>query len=140
MKTRDPKLGLLQSVPGLSGVREQELASVAALVDELRVEPGTVLAREGATCHEVALILEGRASLSVGGRPEGHVGPGELLGALPLLEQVPHTSTALAETPMRMLLAGPESYGALLSHPAIQTCVTSHLVSQIRRFDESASS
>jgi CRP/FNR family transcriptional regulator, cyclic AMP receptor protein len=140
MKAPDPKVALLRSLPSLAGARVRDLAEVAPLVDEVRVEPGTVLTREGDTCHEVALIVEGRATLMAGGRVSGILGPGDLLGDIALLDGSPHHTTAVAATQVRLLVAGPETNRALIGHPALLQCATSSLAGRLRRRNEEASS
>lgn len=133
MKVLDPKVELLKRLPSLAGLPDRELATVAPLVDDVRVDAGTVLAREGDTCHAVALILEGSATVTAGGVARGTLGSGDLVGDLALLEGLPHDSTVVASSPVRLLVAGPESDRALLNHPAVRICMASSLIGRVRR-------
>ncbi len=136
-KGLDPKVVLLRSVPSLAGERDRDLAEVAPLVDDLRVEAGAVLAREGETCHELALIVEGRATVTAGGVAFGTLGTGDLVGDVALLQGTPHETTVVAATPLRILVAGPESQRALLHHPTVRRCIASSLTRQVRLQNQS---
>lgn len=131
-KALDPKVVLLRSVPSLAGARDRDLATVAPLVDDLRVEAGAVLAREGDTCHELVLILEGQATVSVGGVVHGTLGMGDLVGDAALLQGVPHATTVVAASPLRVLVAGPESQRALLHHPVVRQAIAGSLTRRVR--------
>jgi CRP-like cAMP-binding protein len=121
MKTIDPKVALLRELPRLAAIRARDLATVAPLVEDLHVADGTALVSEGATCHEVVLILQGRASMSRGGEIVGQVGPGDVLGDLAVRQGTPHETTVTADGPLHVLIAGPESFRAFVRHPVIST-------------------
>ncbi len=125
MKTTDPKVALLRELPSLAAVRARDLATVAPLVEDLHVADGTALVHEGATCHEVVLILQGHASVSTGGEIIGQVGPGDVFGDLAVRQGTPHDTTVIADGPLHVLVAGPESFRAFVRHPVITTVLGS---------------
>ncbi|NNM30432.1 MAG: cyclic nucleotide-binding domain-containing protein [Akkermansiaceae bacterium] len=78
---------------GLDAGQTAQLASVCSL----RSFPsGTVLTEQGTPAGEALLVLAGRVSVSIDGKPVGIVGPGESLGELSLLRATPHAATATA--------------------------------------------
>jgi len=115
----DPKVVWLRQVPGLAEVSDRALSTVAPLVDEVTVASGTAVTREGERAHEVAMVLEGHATVSAGGAVLGTVGPGEFIGDTAFLSGQPHETTVLAATSLRLLVAGPESSRSLLRHPLV---------------------
>jgi CRP-like cAMP-binding protein len=131
-KTDDPKVAFLQSVPGLSGVRHRDLASLALLFDELRLNAGDLLIREGRPGRELFLIVEGEALVSLRDHALATVGPGELLGEMALFGRAPTSATVSALTPLHVLVAGPESFSALLSHPAMLRRLATTLAHRLR--------
>ena len=134
-RAADPKVALLRGLPSLAAVRERDLATVAPMVEELEVPAGTVLVTEGATCHEVLLVLDGQAVVSVGGAPVGRVGPGDVVGDLAVRQGTPHDTTVTAEGPIHVLVAGPESYRAFVRHPVIVRAAAAGLSDRLRRAD-----
>ena len=137
-KTADPKIGYLRSVPGLSGARRRDLVSLASLFDELRLDEGDLLIREGRPGRELFLVVEGEAVVSLRDRPLATVGPGELVGEMALFGRAPTSASVSALTPMRVLVAGPESFGTLLTHPAMVRRLATSLASRLRAADSAA--
>lgn len=135
MKVIDPKVDLLRRLPSLAAVRRRDLASVAPLVEDLGVRAGTVLVHEGELCHEVVLVLEGEARVTVDGRPVGIVGPGDVVGDVAVRDQVSHATTVTAATDLHVLVAGPESYRTFVHHPVVVRHVAATLSDRLRRAD-----
>lgn len=135
MKVTDPKVDLLRRLPSLAAVRRRDLASVAPLVEDLGVAAGTALVHEGDLCHEVVLVLEGEATVSVAGRTVGVVGPGDVVGDVAVRDQAPHATTVTATTNLHVLVAGPESYRAFVHHPVVVRHVAVTLSDRLRRAD-----
>lgn len=127
----DPKVDLLRRLPSLAGVRRRDLASVAPLVEDLHVRADTALVHEGELCHEVVLVLEGEAVVSVDGQPVGVIGAGDVA----VRDQVPHATTVTAATDLHVLVAGPESYRAFVHHPVVVRHVAVTLSDRLRRAD-----
>lgn len=132
MKTTDPKIGLLRTVPGFAGLPDRDLARLAACFDEARVGAGMVLAREGRLGHELVLIVEGQATITRAGATEGELGPGALVGETAVLGPIPHRSRVVARTPMRVLVAGPESLRTLGGDPALLRRAATSLAERLR--------
>ena len=139
MKTARSKIELLRSVPGLTTLGQRELARLAPLFDDVRIDAWKVLTREGQSTHELVLIVEGSAELSRGGSSVGAVGPGEFLGETSILDHAAHRATATASTPMRILLAGRESFGTLRSDPDVLRQIALHLAGRLRVYEDSRS-
>ena len=85
------------------------------------------------------LIVEGSAELSRAGIPVGAVGPGEFLGETSILDRAAHTATATASTPMRILLAGRESFGTLRSDPDVLRQIAVNLAGRLRVYEDTRS-
>lgn len=132
MKTTDPKVALLRSVPGFADLSDRDLARFAPLFDEVRVDAGMVLTREGQVGHELLLILEGQATLRRRGEARDVLGPGAFVGETAILGDVPHWSSVVSQTPMRVLVAGPESFRALGNDPDLLRRVATNLAARLR--------
>ena len=115
----DPKIVALRTAFGAAGTRPHELVALAALFDELRLDPGEPLTRQGEPGHELFLIVDGQAEVSVDSRPLCLVGPGEFVGEMSLFERAPRSATVTAVTPVRTLVAGPQSFATLLTDASV---------------------
>ncbi len=132
MKTTDLKIDLLRSVPGFADLSDRELARYAPLFDEVKVDAGMVLTREGQVGRELVLIVEGQASLERRGAASEVLGPGAFVGETAILGEVPHWSSVVTRTPMRLLVAGRESFRALGSDPDLLRRVAANLATRLR--------
>src|SRR5205823_8041590 len=82
---------------------KRELEAIGGSIKEVRHPEGRVIAAEGDTGIGFFLIVEGTASVTVGGKPRGKLGPGDFFGEISLLDHGPRTATVTATTPIRML-------------------------------------
>jgi CRP-like cAMP-binding protein len=98
----------LRELDLFSGLSQRELEEVAQLADEVEVEAGRVLGREGSIAYEFFVIEEGTASVEVDGKHVVDLGPGEWFGEIGLLASDRRTATVTATTPMRLaVIFGP---------------------------------
>jgi CRP-like cAMP-binding protein len=72
--------------------------------EDIEVDAGTVLCREGELGSEFFVIVEGKVKITKNGRRIAQRGGGEFIGEIALLEDVPRTATVTAETPLRMFV------------------------------------
>ncbi len=129
---RDKKVELIKGVPLFSRCSKKELQEVAALADEIDLPEGRVLTREGDTGHEFFVILEGTAEVRHGGRKVRTLGPGDFLGEIALLTQLPRTATVTAATPLDDLVITAREFRSLLAHaPKVQTKVLEALAERL---------
>lgn len=69
----------------------------------VRHNAGTVLFREGSVGTLAYVVLEGRVSVTIQGRPVQKVGPGGIFGEMALLDQSTRTASATAETDVALI-------------------------------------
>jgi CRP-like cAMP-binding protein len=117
-------VGFLATVPLLDGMPEAELHELAGLLRRRNVPAGAVLWREGDAAHGMLLIVDGRVSVSL--RVPGDravdvtsVGPGEVLGEIPLLDGGEHSATVRVIEPASILSLSRADFAALVlrRHP-----------------------
>ncbi len=121
---RAEAVAFLSTVPLFTGIPDADLAELAGVMRR-RVRPaGDVLWREGDAAQAMLLIIDGRVSVSLplpGGRTVEltSLGPGEMLGEVPLLDGGRHFGTASVTEPATLLMLGRADFAALLSrrHP-----------------------
>ncbi len=93
----------LKSIPLFEEVGDQELAQIAPFAQEVSVEEGKVLVREGDFSYEFMAIDEGEAEVTRGGEHVADLGPGDFFGEMGLLEKTLRNATVTAKTPMRLI-------------------------------------
>ena len=113
MRSPDMKTDMLHRVPLFADLNRKQLREVARMADELRIEAGRVLMREGELGRELFIILEGRASATRDGHHLGDVGPGDAVGEMALIDHGPRTATVVATDPMDVLIVSGRAFDHL---------------------------
>jgi CRP/FNR family transcriptional regulator, cyclic AMP receptor protein len=93
----------LKSIPLFEEVGDEELAQIAPFAQEVLVEEGKVLVREGDFSYEFMAIEEGSAEVTRGGEHVADLEPGDFFGEVGLLEKTLRNATVTAKSPMRLL-------------------------------------
>jgi CRP/FNR family cyclic AMP-dependent transcriptional regulator len=101
---KNTKHDLLRAVPLFARCTKREIAMLAGECDELAVRDGTTLTHEGARGREFMVIVEGAAKVTKNGRTVNRLGPGDFLGEIALLADVPRTATVTTEAPSLLLV------------------------------------
>jgi CRP-like cAMP-binding protein len=131
--SKSAKTMLLGGVALFGGLNQREIARIAALVDELKVEPGQVMCREGKPGTEFFVIASGRAEATLRGDHLAYLGPGAFFGEMSLLDRGPRSATVVAVTPMHLLVLDARSFlGLLAEHPAVARKVMRALAERLR--------
>ena len=90
-------LQLFQTVP------DEDLKEIAPFAQEVSVEEGRHLVREGDFSYELIAIEEGQAEVLRAGEHVADLGPGDFFGEHGLLEKDKRNATVVAKTPMRLI-------------------------------------
>ncbi len=93
----------LKSLPLFKDVPDEELAQIAGFAQEVNVEEGRELVREGDFSYEFMAIEEGEAEVTREGRHVADLGPGDFFGEMGLLEKTLRNATVTAKTPMKLV-------------------------------------
>lgn len=115
MRNADAYLKHLAAVPMFAACTRKELATVAKCAEELSLEPGDVLVREGERAHEFFVIVEGSAVVTRGSELVTTLGSGDWFGELALLDRAPRNATVAAATATRVMVLGEREFNGLLS-------------------------
>jgi CRP-like cAMP-binding protein len=134
----DQKLDAIKRVPLFQHCSKDELAAVARLADEIDLAEGKVLTREGERGHEFMVLLDGTAEVVRGGEKVAQLGPGDFLGEIALISQIPRTATVTTTAPVRALVVAAHDFRSLIDgSPSIALKVLQALA---ERLPESAKS
>ena len=86
----------LQSVPLFAGLSCKERRGLAQRADEVDVESGHKLVREGEFAYEFFAIEEGTAEVKRGDQLLAELGPGDFFGETGIIENAPRNATVTA--------------------------------------------
>jgi CRP/FNR family cyclic AMP-dependent transcriptional regulator len=117
----DSKVAAIAKVPLFSRCSKRELRRIAQLADEVDLPEGKVLTQQGARGREFFVLLEGSADVRQDDRLLQSLGPGDFLGEIALVADVPRTATVTASSSVRTLVITDRAFRELLRHsPEIQ--------------------
>ena len=94
------ELRILSGVPIFAPLPGAALEHIAGRLSPLRIDPGTVVVREGDAGDRFYVIVEGEVEVTADGKPVSTLGPGGYFGEIALLKDVPRTATVIATTPL----------------------------------------
>lgn len=130
---KDEKLELLRRVPLLSRLGGKELLRVGMLADELDLEKGRVLMRQGDRGEEMFLVVDGEASVERDGVEVARRGPGEFFGEIALLDGGPRTATVTLTQDSRLLVIGRRDFQSMIDEfPEVRLQVLEALAHRVR--------
>jgi CRP-like cAMP-binding protein len=125
----DTKAEALGKTPLFGGLSKHELGELAKATEDLEVEEGRVLTREGDLGREFFVIVEGDVSVTQDGNEIRRLGPGDFFGEIALIyENARRTATVIALSPLRFFVLTRQSFRSLLEHqPEIEEKVMAAL-------------
>jgi CRP-like cAMP-binding protein len=130
--SHDTKAEALGKTTLFSRLSKKELGELAKVTEDLEVDEGKVLCKQGETGREFFVILEGEADVTREGSSVRKLGPGDFFGEIALVEHRPRTATVTATTPLRFFVLTSQAFWRLLERqPEIQREVLRALASRI---------
>jgi CRP/FNR family transcriptional regulator, cyclic AMP receptor protein len=131
--TKDLKLEMIGRVPLFRGCSSAEIEWIGGLADEVDIEAGYVVLREGATAREFIIVLDGALRVERHGTVINHLGPGDFAGEIALVDGGPRTATVIADVPSRLFVIGYREFHSLLQErPSIELQVLQALAHRVR--------
>jgi len=111
-------LALIRRIPIFAPLPAPAIERLMLHVAELEVPADTVLIREGETGDRFYVIVEGEAVVTRGLEHVVDRGPGDYMGEIALLRDVPRTASVTAKTPLRLLALDRDPFlEAVTGHP-----------------------
>jgi CRP/FNR family transcriptional regulator, cyclic AMP receptor protein len=137
--SHDTKADALARCPFFAGLSRADLLQLAKVSEDMEVEEGKVLTREGQSGSEFFVIVDGEVSVTKNGQEIRTLGPGDFFGEIALLEDTPRTATVVAKTPLRFFVLTRRSFRSLLAHqPELEQKVLAALEERVRPTPESS--
>ena len=111
------ELRILSSVPIFAPLPGMTLEHLAGRLVPLRLDPGTVIVREGDAGDRFYIVAEGVVEVSEYGRPISELDAGGYFGEIALIRDVARTATVTAKTPVVLYALDREDFlAAVTSH------------------------
>jgi CRP-like cAMP-binding protein len=119
--SQDTKVQALKRAPLFDGLSRKELTQLARVSEDLEVEKGRMLCKEGETGQEFFVIIDGDVEVTRKGRRVAMRGGGEFVGEIALLEGTPRMATVKAKTPLRFFVLTRSAFRALVDqNPTVE--------------------
>ena len=135
----------LAHVPLFSDLDKKELQEIARSCQERKYNPGTILIKQGDTGVGLYVITKGRVHITQVTNPDkpeedlGTAGPGEVLGEMALLDDLPRSATITAiDEVTALLLPVWEFRAAIRNHPDSALKLLSVLSRRLRKVEKPA--
>lgn len=126
----------LARVPLFAACSDKELAAIARAATEIDVPQGRVLTTQGRVAHEAFVLLEGTATVERNHQKVADLGPGDTIGELGLLADVPRTATVTTTSACKVLAFSPLEFAqALTDVPSLARSLLKVLAHRVADLD-----
>ena len=133
---KNAKLELLRAIPLFAHCTKREITDIAIECDELRVPEGTDLTRQGAHGREFVVIVNGAASVTKDGEMVDRLGPGDFLGEIALLADVPRVATVTTLEPTVVLVLTDRAFERVATRiPVVRTRLLTALAERLHNLE-----
>ena len=124
----------LRRVPLLADLDDKELSRLCRDLKERTIEDGAPVVREGHGGIGFFMILEGRATVTIGEEIAATLGPGDHIGELALLDgDTPRSATVVADGPLRCAYMSAWEFRPFVkSHPTVAWALLKTLAQRVR--------
>jgi CRP/FNR family cyclic AMP-dependent transcriptional regulator len=132
--SHDDKADALGRTPLFTNLSRAELVELAKVTEDLEVEEGKVLAREGDLGREFFVIVDGVVAVTKDGQEVRRLGPGDFFGEIALVWESPRrTATVTAAEHLRFFVLTRQAFRGLIDrHPDIEAKVLEALEERVR--------
>jgi CRP-like cAMP-binding protein len=125
---------MLRAVPLFQGMTDRSVEEISQLAEETEFPSGGVLVREGDPGDTFIVIVEGRATVDLGGQPIRELSVGDFLGEISLIDGGPRTATVTAAEPIRALVIRRDGFDRLMNgFPAVRLGILTALTQRLRQ-------
>ncbi len=136
LRRRDGKIELLDKLTLFSGLGGRYLNLIASHADQVTLDAGAVLARQGRLSREFVVLVQGSAQVERDGEIIARLAAGDFFGEFALIEGKPHTATVIADAPVALVVIEARSFSYLLGAvPELQRRLLLGLCERLRDAD-----
>jgi CRP-like cAMP-binding protein len=110
----------LETIPLFAGLKRKERRSVAQLADEIDIEAGRELVRQGEFGYEFFAIEEGTAEVRRGDQFLAELGPGDFFGEMALIENATRNASVTTTSPVSAVVMTGKAFRQInRDHPKV---------------------
>ena len=100
----------LKDMPLFAGLSKKERRALAPRADEVELEEGRKIVREGEWAYEFFAIEEGTAEVRRGDQLLAELGPGDFFGEMGLMEDTRRNATVVATAPLKVVVMTAQAF------------------------------
>ena len=135
--SQDVKVEALKRAPLFEGLSKKELRELARVTEDLKIEAGTVICREGSLGREFFVIVDGVVEVTKDGRRLATRKAGEFFGEIALITTTRRTATVTAKTPIRCFILTRGDFRRVLDEsPSVERKVMQALAERLLSYTE----
>jgi CRP/FNR family cyclic AMP-dependent transcriptional regulator len=129
----DPKVDRLARVPLFAAISKRDLEFVASRIDEISLQPGQTLIREGQPTESFFILASGHVQVTRAGKPAARLGPGDFFGEIGMLDRGPATATVVTDGPVdAMVLSHAQFRDAIKGNDSLALQVIAAMAQRLR--------
>ena len=129
----DSKTDVLARVPLFRHCTGRDLAFVASRADEVDIEAGRTLIRQGEPSDSFYVLLEGEATVDVDCSTRPAMKPGDFFGEISMLDRGPATATVVTSAPAKaMVMSHAQFRDAIKGNDALLAAVMAAVAERLR--------
>jgi CRP-like cAMP-binding protein len=130
--SQNTKVEALRHAPLFEGLSKKDLTELARFTEDMEVEAGKVLCKEGELGYEFFVIVDGKVDVTRKGKHLGTRGAGDFIGEIALIENIHRTATVTAKTPLRFFVLTRQSFWGLMErHPQVERKILTTLARRL---------
>jgi CRP/FNR family transcriptional regulator, cyclic AMP receptor protein len=127
------RVSFLKSVDLFTDTPDHILASVAAIIREMHLDPGTLFIREGDLGDCMYIVVDGQVQVYRGDRSIIELGPGSSVGELAVLDPEPRAASVRAMSEVLLFRIDKQPFDEVMAdRPEIARSVIRALCERIR--------
>lgn len=111
---QDTKVEALQRAPLFEGLSRKELVALARVTEDVEVEAGKVIFKEGDIGQEFFVVIDGEAEVTRKGRRLETLKAGDFFGEISLLEDTRRMATVKSKTALRFFVLTRQGFRRLV--------------------------
>ncbi len=132
-RVADPKLEGLKRATVFAECSNKELEWVASRMDEVQVQAGQQLTRQGSPGHSFYILLAGEAEAAIDGQPVATLKAGDFFGEISMLDRGPATATITTNSEATLLVMSHGQFrDAIRSNETLLNGVMSAMAARLR--------
>ena len=100
----------LKAIPLFAGLNRKERRALAPRTDEVELDQGRVIVREGEWPYEFFAIEEGTAEVRRGEQLLAELGPGDFFGEMGLVGDTRRNANVIASSPLKVVVMTAQAF------------------------------